>query len=93
MLRIEEKRTGNKGTTLKLDGKIEALYVNELKVICDKLMKNGRLTLDLEGVSYIDEESIDMFAKLANEKLIIINCSPFISLLLIGMSARQDSNS
>ncbi len=93
MLRIEEKRTDNKGTTLKLDGKIEALYVNELMVICDKLMKNGRLTLDLEGVSYIDEESIDMFAKLANKKLKIINCSPFISLLLIGMNARQDSNS
>ncbi len=91
MLRIEEKKTGNKSTTLKLDGKIEALYVNELRVICNKLMKNGRLTLDLEGVSYIDEESVDMFAMLANKKVKIINCSPFISLLLIGMNARQDS--
>jgi anti-anti-sigma regulatory factor len=93
MLRIEEKKTGNKSTTLKLDGKIEALYVNELRVICDKLMKKGRLTLDFKGVSFIDEESVDMFAKLADKKLKIINCSPFIALLLIGMNAKQESKS
>lgn len=93
MLRIEEKKTGNKNLTLKLDGKIEALYIDELRSICENLMKKGRLTLDLADVSYIDEESIEMFAKLTGKKLKIINCSPFISVLLKGANFQSGSRS
>lgn len=93
MLRIEEKKTGSKNITLKLDGKIETAYIEELKAICLNLMKKGRLTLDFQGVSYMDEESIAMLAKLSDRKLKIINCSPFISVLLMGTNIKRNSRS
>jgi anti-anti-sigma regulatory factor len=38
--------------------------------------------LDFEGVSYIDDKGMTMLEKFKDEKIIILNSSPFIKSLL-----------
>lgn len=84
MLRIEKIKTDKRSVTLKLDGKIEGIYLDELEGICTCLLAEGgkTVTLDFSGVSFIDDESVAMLTKMKDGKLKIINCSPFIRTLL-----------
>ena len=84
MLKIEEIKKDKGNIILKLDGKIEGIYLKELKGICACLLSGGEktLTLDFSGVSFIDDKSLETLTKMKDTELKIINCSPFIRALL-----------
>jgi len=69
--------------TLKLEGRIVGQWVNELKKECKKYMdKRSKLSLDLFGVTFIDDQGIKMLRAMVGDQVDLIRCSLFLSELL-----------
>ncbi len=61
MLRIVEEHTTNKLMTLRLDGRLVSQWVGLLRSSCEQAFDNdGRLILDLAGVSFADHEGVQL---------------------------------
>lgn len=85
MLRMS--KTEEDKTTFYLEGKLVGSWVNELLQECYKaLAQNSEIILDLEKVSYADEEGICALATLRKENIKLTNCSLFLSVLLATRS-------
>ena len=84
MLRITETSQDEKTITLRLDGKVVGTRVSELEKLCLHYRdeKNRAIILDFMGVSFIDNNGVEMLEKIKDERLQIINYSPFIRSLL-----------
>src|SRR5262245_10864639 len=83
MLKISQTGTPNHSVTLKLEGRVVGLWVEELRHICAALMQNGcSLELDLAGVSYVDESGLELLANLQRRTVKLTQLSPFLSELL-----------
>ncbi len=79
MLRITEKKEGEKTKILYLEGKICQDYLKELQDEIDKGINSGeRVILDLSRVNFLDDEAARMIRQLKDTRLIIQNCSLFI---------------
>ena len=88
MLRITSKNVGRE-TLLLLEGKICRQWAGELSSqIHTALAEGGRIILDLDKVSYIDEEAVKMLNKIPRELMDKRNCSLYIRTLL-GMDERR----
>ena len=84
MLRITEKKEGEKTKVLYLEGKICQDYVKELRIEIDKGMDTGeRVILDFTKVVFMDDESSRMIRGLRDTRLSLRNCSLFIRTALI----------
>ena len=82
MLRITSKNVGQE-TVLHLEGKICRQWVGELcSHIHTALAEGGRIILDLDKVSYIDDEAVKMLSKFSPEQMDKRNCSLYIRTLL-----------
>ena len=79
MLRITEKKEGEKTKILYLEGKICQDYVNELRIEIDKGIDTGeRVILDFAKVNFLDDEAARMIRKFKDTRMSLRNCSLFI---------------
>ena len=84
MLRITENDDNGKTVRLRLDGTINSTSYAELESTCSHHRETaGKIILvDMAGVVFMNNEVASKLARLRNEQLRIINCSPFIETLL-----------
>jgi anti-anti-sigma regulatory factor len=84
MLRISENLEDPKVVRLRLDGTIDAVAMAELKEICCRYQNdNGKvILLDFAGVVFMNHEAAENLVELRSVRLRLINCSPFIEMLL-----------
>jgi hypothetical protein len=89
MLRISVIDSSDKAARLRLEGRLVGPWVGELRKSCESLLsRGGRLTLDLEGVSFIDREGITLLRSLNGIQVNLANASPFVAELLKNGTAR-----
>ena len=87
MLKITEINRTENAATLKLEGRVSGEWVTEIVNICEKMLAEGfGLMLDLADVSFIERQAIPLFRDLKSREVVFINCSPFISEQLKGVS-------
>ena len=85
MLRMTESLENGKTVRLRLDGTVNAQSLPELEEICSHHRGNdGRVVilLDLAGVVFMTDEVAKKMVELRSDRFRIINCSPFIEMLL-----------
>jgi anti-anti-sigma regulatory factor len=84
MLRITENIENGKTVRLRLDGTVNSASYDELAAVCSRHQASARkvILLDMTGVVFMNNEVASKLARLQNEQLRIINCSPFIETLL-----------
>ena len=85
MLRITENLENGKTVRLRLDGTVSAVSLPDLEKICSRHQKSANakvILLDLAGVVFMHGEAARRLVELRNDRLRIINCSPFIEALL-----------
>lgn len=84
MLRITEIFDDGDEVVMKLEGKVIGVWVPDLESIClfhrDEM--NKVVVLDFSGVTFIEEKGLRMLEDLKDERVRIVNCSPFIYSLL-----------
>ena len=79
MVRITRK-IGRKGSTLMIEGKLQGQGAQVLRNECRADLEQGlRLTLNLSGVTYVDEDAIRLLRQLAESRVRIIRCSALVA--------------
>lgn len=79
MLRITEKKEGEKIKVLYLEGKISQDYLKELRIEIDKGVSAGEsIILDFAKVNFLDDDAARMIRQLKDTRLSLRNCSLFI---------------
>jgi anti-anti-sigma regulatory factor len=91
MLRISDISTTPDVTRLRLEGQVTGAWVGELRRVCAGVIGNnghpqGRLLLDITGLSFLDVEGVGLFRELAQQQVIFLNGSPFIAEQLKGVA-------
>jgi anti-anti-sigma regulatory factor len=94
LLRITEIFDDGDEVVMKLEGKVVGVWVPDLESIClfhrDEM--NKVVVLDFSGVTFIEEKGLRMLQDLKNERVRIVNCSPFIYSLLNKLISRDSGN-
>ncbi len=93
MLKITKIAQDSENLTLKLDGKIEGVYTEELEQSCKCACARDKktITLDFSGVTFIDEEGMAALSRLKDGRLKIVKCSPFIRALLNDLTSEDQA--
>lgn len=79
MLKISRTGKTGRSVTLKLEGRLAAEWVGELRLVCDKLMGEGRkIKLNLAEVSFVDSDGVKFLAELLSHGITLIDCSLFV---------------
>lgn len=91
MLRITEHLENGRTLRIRLDGTITTDSFSDLEQVVASLNgTDGRtVILDMSGVDFMNDEAARKLISLRGERLRIINCSPFI-LMLLETIDRQD---
>jgi anti-anti-sigma regulatory factor len=84
MLRIAENFQNGKIIGFRLDGTLTEASCAELEALCSRYQAiEGKVVqLDMAGVVFMNEEVAKRLMELRSDRLSIINCSPFIEMLL-----------
>lgn len=84
MLRITENFQKGETIGFRLDGTLTAESCAELESLCTQYQESeGKvIQLDMAGVVFMNEEVAKRLVELRSDRLSIINCSPFIEMLL-----------
>jgi anti-anti-sigma regulatory factor len=84
MLRITENFQKGKTIGFRLDGTLTEASCAELEALCSQYQESeGKVVqLDMAGVIFMNEEVAKRLVDLRSDRLSIINCSPFIEMLL-----------
>ena len=84
MLRITQSSPNEETVSLRLDGNLTATACGELEALCSQYPESdGKIIhLDMAGVVFINEEVAKRLMELRSNRLSIINCSPFVEILL-----------
>ncbi|HKY09444.1 MAG TPA: STAS domain-containing protein [Candidatus Binatia bacterium] len=84
MLRITENIESDRAVRLRLDGTISKESFDELARICARHQSNKSRTLilDMAGVSFMHDDAARSLARLRDDSVRVINCSPFIAALI-----------
>ena len=69
-----------KGTLLRVDGRLDAESLSEFERCCKETLPP--LTLDFEGVLWIDDEGTEFLRQLIADGTVVANASPFVALRL-----------
>jgi anti-anti-sigma regulatory factor len=78
MLRITATETATL-VTLKLEGRVAAEWVNELRDECRRRLNSSRrLCLDFRHVTFVDRSGALMLRELACERLRVVNCPTLV---------------
>jgi anti-anti-sigma regulatory factor len=91
MLRITQNLENGTAVRIKLDGTINAdSYVELEKVLARHNGADGRtIILDMAGVDFMNDEAARNLIRLLGGRVRVINCSPFIEMLLDTVDRRD----
>lgn len=69
---------------MKLEGKVVGIWIPDLESIClfQRDEMNKVVVLDFSGVTFIETKGLEMLKGLKDDRVRIVNCSPFIHSLL-----------
>lgn len=89
MLRISENLDNGQTLKLRLDGTLDAVSWPELEEILSRHGANydRSILMDLAGVPFMTNDVAQKLSALRRDGLKIINCSPFIEMLLKTLEA------
>lgn len=82
MLKISEgeKDPERRMVTLRLEGRVVGPWVEELRHICEPLLADKtKLALDLDEVSFADENGVTLLTSLGRRGAKLLRPSPFVS--------------
>lgn len=80
MLRIWFTESPDERVTLRLEGRLVGPWVAELRRSCEHVLRrNGRLTLDLGNLSFVDGDGVALVRSLAARDVTLLNCSAFVA--------------
>jgi hypothetical protein len=66
--------------SLRLEGRLAGIWVEELERQCAKELTHPRqLTLEMSGVQYLDERAKHFLWELIGKDVAVENCSPFVA--------------
>jgi len=85
MLRITENIDSDKIIKLRLDGTISESSFAEIQAAFTRHVENSRgviVVLDMAGVVFMNNDAVKSMVQLRSARLRMINCSPFIEMLL-----------
>lgn len=84
MLKITTVSDSCESLVLRLEGRLVAEWIGELRTVCDGQFgrRERRVELDVGGVSFVDADGIETLRILAGRGLKILNGSPFLVELL-----------
>lgn len=83
MLRITHINDRDSVSTLRLEGKLQGLWVAELARSCEELpCFPDRLSLDLAGVTFVDGPGLAVLSDLLGHGVTLSACSGFVAELL-----------
>ena len=83
MLRITHTAAEDSVSTLKLEGKLLGLWVDELARSCDELPgSTDRVRLDLAAVTFVDEPGMALLRRLLESGVRLAGCSRLVAELL-----------
>ena len=84
MLRITQSSPDEETVSLRLDGTLTTTGCDEVEALCLQYQESdGKLIyLDMAGVVFMNEEVAKRLMELRSNRLSIINCSPFVEMLL-----------
>jgi anti-anti-sigma regulatory factor len=84
MLRITENSQNREAIVFRLDGTLTVASCVELEALCSQYQESDGevIQLDMAGVVFMNEEVAKRLAELRSDRLSIINCSPFVEILL-----------
>jgi anti-anti-sigma regulatory factor len=89
MLRITELLETQQTIRIRLDGTVSPEAVAELAKTCARHQEQSQksIVLDLAGVDFMKDEAARQLVDLQSGSITIINCSPFIAILLETVKA------
>ena len=82
MLRITEQDSATAGLTLRLEGRLSGSNVDELRRVCRGAADSRSLTLDLNGLTWLDDAGVAAIRELMDREVTVSRCKPFIWYLL-----------
>ena len=89
MLRITQSVDERSVATLRLEGKLLGLWVEELARSCDELFRwSARVRLDLSSVTFVDDAGLALLQDLLGRGVALAGCSRLIAELLQPEAAR-----
>ncbi|MGA7314198.1 MAG: hypothetical protein WBX22_09520 [Silvibacterium sp.] len=92
MLRITVVESSKTAVTLRVEGRITGLWVEELRTACNlhTLSDEVQLSLELADISFADAAGIALLRELLNRGVGLIRTAPFLAeLLKDGTSYRK----
>jgi anti-anti-sigma regulatory factor len=80
MLRVTRMEQADRGLTLRIEGSLSGPWVGEFQVACERALAERRpITLDLNGVAFVDREGASLLQAFAREHgVVLANPSPFV---------------
>jgi hypothetical protein len=83
VLKITEVSRSEAAITLRLEGKVLAPWVDELRRLCTEVPRPSKqIHLDLDAVTFLDESGAELMRELIRQGITIARCSEFIAQLL-----------
>jgi ABC-type transporter Mla MlaB component len=83
VLKISEMSRSDSAITFKLEGKVLAPWVDELRRVCtEPALALRQIHLDLDGVTFLDDAGVELMRELIRQGITIARCSGFIAVLL-----------
>ena len=82
MFRITEQDSPANGLTLRLEGRLSGRNVDELRRICRDIDDSRHITLDLDGLTWLDDEGVAAILELMDRDATVSRCKPFVRHLL-----------
>ncbi len=82
MLKITPAHQNEGQVTLKVEGRIVGEWASELRKVCGKYRPSQSLTLDLAGVTFMDDKAIALLREFREGGTHLAGQSLFISTLL-----------
>ena len=80
MLKIVGDDRGRETGLLRLEGRLVGPWVEELRRTCGAARASaGRVTLDLQHLSFVDLEGLKLLEDLAEQDAVLVNCSAFVT--------------
>ena len=94
MFRITEQFENGKTLRLRLDGTLSIESYKDFAAVFAAPEKTSGKTIiiDLAGVGFMDDQSARNLALMQSERIRIINCSPFIEMLLATFENQPDED-
>jgi anti-anti-sigma regulatory factor len=73
---------GASRTTLKVEGKLLAPWVEEFQAAVSSCSSSEPPSLDLSGLSFVDAEGLEILAGMVHRGVVVSACSNFVAELL-----------